>query len=348
MHRSLVDTLREPGTGRPLRLEASESADVVGEGALVGERRYPIIRGIPRFVDVEDEGQRQTQGSFAFKWNQRNTYDSDRMREQSRRWLLERYGFASVDEMQGRFRVARRVLDAGCGSGYSASLWLSAGWRRDCCPAWIGADISTAVDVAQERLGDIEGTHFVQADLMRLPFAGETFDIIFSEGVLHHTPSTARAFGALVPLLTAGGEIMFYVYRRKAPTREFTDEHVRAHISKMAPADAWDALRPLTELGRALAELHTSIEVPSDIPYLGIKAGRYDVQRLIYWHFLKAFWNPDLTFEENHHVNFDWHHPRYAHRHTEEEVRGWCEAAGLTIDRFDAQESGFTVRAVRL
>src|SRR5207244_4737759 len=117
MHRSLVETLREPGTGRPLRLEASGSAEIVGDGALVGERRYPIIRGIPRFVDVEDEGQRQTQGSFAFKWGQRSTYDSDRMRQQSRRWLLERYGFASVDEMQGRFRAAHRVLDAGCGSG---------------------------------------------------------------------------------------------------------------------------------------------------------------------------------------------------------------------------------------
>ena len=79
----------------------------------------------------------------------------------------------------------------------------------------------------------------------------------------------------------------------------------------------------------------------------GIQAGRYDVQRLIYWHFAKLFWNPELTMEENLHVNFDWYHPRYAHRHSEEEVRGWCDDADLEITRFDVEPSGFTVRAIR-
>jgi SAM-dependent methyltransferase len=348
VHRSLAALLRDPDSGARLSLQVcAADGEAVQEGVLVGERAYPIVRGIPRFVEVDDEGQRQTQGSFAFKWSQRDTYTSEAVRAQARRWLLERYGFGSVDELQGRFRDAGRVLDAGCGGGYSASLWLSPGWRGASGVEWIGADISTAVDVACDRLSAAEGTHFVQADLMRLPFAPGTFDVIFSEGVLHHTPSTANAFAALVPLLAHGGELMFYVYRRKAPAREFTDDHIRAEISRLPPDEAWDALRPLTELGRALADLNASVVVPSDIPYLGIAAGRYDVQRLIYWHFLKAFWNPDLSFDENHHVNFDWHHPRYAHRHTEAEVREWCEAARLSIVRFDAQDSGFTVRAVR-
>lgn len=106
-------------------------------------------------------------------------------------------------------------------------------------------------------------------------------------------------------------------------------------------------LRPLTKLGQALAELYAEVEVPEDIPFLGIKAGRYDVQRLIYWHFAKLFWNEAFTLEENNHVNFDWYHPRYAHRQTEEEVRHWCEEAGLSIIHFDVQESGFTVRAIK-
>jgi len=46
-------------------------------------------------------------------------------------------------------------------------------------------------------------------------------------------------------------------------------------------------------------------------------------------------------------VNFDWYHPRYAHRQTEEEVRRWCGEAGLSIFHFDVQESGFTVRAIK-
>ena len=60
-------------------------------------------------------------------------------------------------------------------------------------------------------------------------------------------------------------------------------------------SEAWALLRPLTKLGKALADLHADIEVPEDIPYLGIKAGRYDVQRLIYWHFAKLYWRDTFT-----------------------------------------------------
>ena len=140
---------------------------------------------------------------------------------------------------------------------------------------------------------------------------------------------------------------MFYVYRKKGPIREFTDDYIRAMISSLEPEEAWNRLKPLTKLGRALAELKTEVEIPEDIPYLGIKAGRYDIQRLIYWHFAKMFWNEALTFEENHHINFDWYHPQYAHRQTEEEVRRWCQEDGLKIIHFNAQESGFTVRAIK-
>jgi arsenite methyltransferase len=140
---------------------------------------------------------------------------------------------------------------------------------------------------------------------------------------------------------------MFYVYRRKAPIREFTDDHVREQLAALAPEEAWAALRPLTKLGQALAELEVEVEVEEDVPLLGIAAGRYDVQRLVYWHVAKLFWNPRLTFEENNHLNFDWYAPRYAHRHTEEEVRGWCASAGLEITHFDANQAGFSVRATR-
>jgi arsenite methyltransferase len=144
-----------------------------------------------------------------------------------------------------------------------------------------------------------------------------------------------------------GGEMLFYVYWRKGAIREFADDYVRGVVSSLAPSDAWELLRPLTRLGEALAALHVEVEVPEDVPYLGIKAGRYDVQRLIYWHFAKMYWNDRLSLDENVHVNFDWYHPAYAHRHTEEEIRRWCADNGLAITHFDVQESGYTVRAVK-
>ena len=123
---------------------------------------------------------------------------------------------------------------------------------------------------------------------------------------------------------------------------------MRDVISSLPPTEAWDALRPLTRLGQALSELHAEIEVPEDISFLGIKAGRYDVQRLIYWNFAKLYWRDTFSLEENNHVNFDWYHPRYSWRHTEDEIRRWCSEAGLKVTRFDdTQESGFTVRAIK-
>lgn len=350
MQRSLTELLVDPQTRAPLAVSAREATgSLVLEGMLsVSEQiGYPITNGIPRFVMTTDREQRQTEASFGFKWSRRETYDSAAMRTATREWLVQRYGFRDVEDMRGYFGSRRRVLDAGCGSGFSASCWMNPMWRGDGPTEWIGADISSAIDVAQDRLGAIPGTHFLQADILQLPFREGTFDTIFSEGVLHHTPSTERALKALAGLLVPGGELLFYVYRKKGPIREFTDDWVRESLSGLSPEEAWAALRPLTKLGEALAGLHAEVTVPEDIPVLGIKAGRYDVQRLVYWHFAKLFWRRECSFEENHHVNFDWYHPRYAHRHTREEIHRWCDEAGLSVRYCDEQESGFTVRAVK-
>lgn len=350
MRDTLLRWLVDPADGRSLTLE-SPSIDParpgdIAAGRLKSEsgRAYPIDNGIPRFVRRDDAGQRQVEESFGYKWAQQHSYQSEGMLNQGRAWLVSRYGFQTAEDFAAHMSSARGVLDVGCGGGYSASLWMPNGWRG---VMWIGADISDAIEVARARLSHLPATEFVQADVMQLPFAEGAFDIVFSEGVLHHTPSTEAAFAAAARLVRPGGEIMAYVYRKKAPVREFTDDHVRASLSKMAPGDAWEALRPLTHLGRALSELDAEINLPEAIPVLGIPAGRHNVQRLVYWHFAKTFWNDALTFEENHHINFDWYHPAYAHRHTEEEVRGWCDALGLSVTRLDVQESGITVRAAR-
>jgi SAM-dependent methyltransferase len=348
MRESLLELLVDPDSREGLRLEdARADGDEIVSGMLHGPdgSAYPIRESIPRFVATEDAGQAQTGESFGFKWTKRDSYGSAGMREQLHRWLLDRYGFESGADMRAFFGARGRVLDAGCGAGFATSAWIDDDWNRG-GGEWVGVDLSEAIDVARAQLGGFPATSFVQADVLRLPFREGSFDAIFSEGVLHHTPSTERAFGALVPLLAPGGELMIYVYRKKAPIREFTDDYVRGRLAELSPEEAWEAVRPLTQLGRALAELEAEVEVP-DVPLLGIAAGRYDVQRLVYWNLAKLFWNPELTAEENNHVNFDWYAPRYAHRQTEDQVRGWFADAGLEITRFHIDDAGFTVRGVK-
>ncbi len=350
MYASLCDILVDPvdrGSMAVRRIREDSRGEVVRGSFDAGDgRSYPILDGIPRFVTTRDPGQRQTSDAFAFKWRKRESWESRANRDQYTAWLADKYGFDSADEWSAAWVGRRRILDLGCGAGLSSAGWLdSPRWTGQAM--WVGVDISEAIDEARRYLGHVQNAHFVQADALNLPFPDGTFDTILSEGVLHHTPSTREALLSAARVLAPGGEINFYVYRRKGPVREFTDDYIREQIAPMSDEEAWSEMRTLTRLGRALAELRVSVDVPVDVPLLGIDAGEQDVQRLIYWSFAKLYWNEALSFEENVHVNFDWYRPRYAHRQSAEEVRRWCAEAGLAIDRFHRQKSGFTVRAVK-
>jgi arsenite methyltransferase len=337
---ALLRLLADPVDGTPLR--------VVADGWLEGGdgRRYEIRSGIARFVASHDAGQDQTGMSFGWKWAQRDAYERDGVRDGARAWFLARYGFATAAEMRACL-AGRRVLDLGCGAGFSASLWLGDDEGDPYRGMYVGADISSAVDVARDRLGGVPGRHFVQADALALPFAPGAFDVVIAEGVLHHTPSTRAALASAVSVVAPGGEVWCYVYRRKSPLREFADDFVRDQIAPLPPEEAWALMRPLTLLGKALADTGALVTIPEDVTVLGIPAGTYPVQRLFFWHVAKAFWNDDWGLEASQLTNFDWYHPRYAHRQTEAEVRVWCDELGLRIERLDLDDAGITLRARR-
>jgi hypothetical protein len=84
------------------------------------------------------------------------------------------------------------------------------------------------------------------------------------------------------------------------------------------------------------------VEIADDIPELGLQRGTYDVQRLLYDHVLKCFWNDHYDFLTNVMVNFDWYRPAHAFRYTEADVRGWFQAEGLDIHHLDIAPSGIS------
>jgi SAM-dependent methyltransferase len=98
-----------------------------------------------------------------------------------------------------------RVLDAGCGMG----RWLH--FARRGGAEIVGMDVSPAIDVAARR--EEEGVDFVQADLREPPFPPESFDLVYSLGVLHHLEDPVVGVRALARLVRPGGELRFYVYR---------------------------------------------------------------------------------------------------------------------------------------
>lgn len=316
------------------------------DGALcIGGHDYVADGPILRAVREHSAAQSQTADAFGFKWNRRDTFESAASLERMRRWLGERYGEVADAPWWIDYGDGPVVLDAGCGAGMSV---LELFGERLSRVRYLGVDVSPAVDVAASRFAErgLAGA-FVQADFVTFPIPDGSVDVAFSEGVLHHTDSTRGALERLARAVRPGGRVLFYVYRRKGPIREFTDDYIRDRLAEMSPDDAWKALEPLTKLGVALGELDVEVDVPVDVPLLGIPAGRHDVQRLFYWHVCKLFYHPDLNFDELNHINYDWYAPANAHRQTPEEVREWCVEAGLEIERERIEEAGITVIARR-
>ena len=106
----------------------------------------------------------------------------------------------------------REVLEIGCGVGTDSVRFARAG------------AVLTAVDLTDTAVGltrgwlDAEalpGT-VLQADAERLPFPDGSFDLVYSWGVLHHTPDTARALAEVRRVLRPGGEARIMLYNRRS------------------------------------------------------------------------------------------------------------------------------------
>lgn len=317
-------------------LEEGAQIALAGQGFIVRD-------GIPRSEALVSAEQAQTGEVFGFKWHRLDTFDTPASLARMRKWLHERYGDVARAPWLPEHGPYPLVLDAGCGAAMSALELLGPILPR---VRYLGVDLSRAVDVARRRFSGRGLTAaFMQADFINLPLPAQSVDIVLSEGALHHTTSTEAAIQSLARLLKPGGRFLFYVYRRKGPLREFTDDYIRDKLRMMSPEQAWRAMESLTRVGIALGELKAEIEVPEPVELLGIPAGRVDVQRFFYWHVAKAFYHPELTFDEMNHINFDWYAPAYAHRQSPEEVRTWCAEAGLDIEKEVVEEAGITITA---
>lgn len=295
-------------------------------------------------MDISNQ-QNQTKKSFKDKWEQnKDLAFSETLREGSEifNWILGRNGFSNLDNFKKWLKERRSILDAGCGNGRVTALL-----RKYAPPAAeiTGIDLSSA-EVARSNLADYEKVTIRQKDLLGDLSDIGPFDLIYCQEVLHHTADPRASFLNLAGRLMENGEIAIYVYKIKAPLREFADDYIRDRISVMSYDDAMIVMRKLTELGRIMHEMNQKINVP-EIGVLGVEPGEYDLQRFLYHFFLKCFWNPALTFEENAAINYDWYHPQISTRHKLEEVESWFRDAGLKIVHRFVDHYGITVRGIK-
>lgn len=136
------------------------------------------------------------------------------------RQRLERNGI-SVVELQDK-----QVLDAGCGGGRYSVAWRLLGAR----PV-TGIDISaTGIADARRRTQEIgiDGIIFEQGNVLELPFAEDMFEVVFSNGVLHHTTDWQQGVAELVRVLKPGGLGWLYLIQNPGGLFWDTVEILRA------------------------------------------------------------------------------------------------------------------------
>ncbi len=351
MQSSVLEHIRCPKTLHPLdlRVELADGDEIIegcltpqpdgGEGA-ESASAYTIRNGIPSFADPEVL-QTQTVRSFSQKWGKHDYY-----REHTSRfytdWYLQRYGFQTLDGLSAFLRPCRFILDAGTGMGRDASLFAS----RSNATVFAVDTAREALEVARRSVANPRVV-FLQADINRLPLPDEFFDFISCDQVIHHTADPRRAFESLRRKLKTGGQICCYVYKKKTALREFADDHVRRQISRLPIDQALALCESITRLGKTLADLKIEIDVPDDIPVLGIRKGRCDIQRFFHWNVMKCFWNDDFDFFTNNIINFDWYHPEFCFRFEPEEFRAWFDR-GWEIQAWDVQDAGISCRAKKI
>jgi ubiquinone/menaquinone biosynthesis C-methylase UbiE len=113
--------------------------------------------------------------------------------------------FADFEGARGK-----QVLEIGVGLGTDFLGFARAGAFAT------GVDLTDrAVELVRRRL-ELEGlqAEVRQADAEQLPFEDESFDRVYSWGVLHHTPDTGRAIREAIRVLRPGGELCVMLYAR--------------------------------------------------------------------------------------------------------------------------------------
>jgi len=202
MKKDILKILRCPKTKQQLFLEDTESHnDEVYDGILLtenGANRYPIEKGVPRFVPQESYAD-----SFGFQWN---LYSKTQLDSFSGHTIsFDRFWESSgwdKDELKDKW-----VLDIGCGSGRFTEVALEAGANV------VALDYSSAVDACYNNFKEHPRFHVVQGDIYELPLA-TAFSFVYCLGVLQHTPDPSKAFLAIPSVLSTGGKICIDFYEK--------------------------------------------------------------------------------------------------------------------------------------
>ena len=287
----------------------------------------------------EAKNQSQTNDVFSDKWEKVNDKsETEKLSDFQQDWFLNLYGFDSEADLATFLQSKKVILDAGCGLGYKSA------WFAKLAPeaTVIGMDFSTAAQIAADNYKQ-DNLFFIQGDIAQTNMNPCSVDFVCCDQVIMHTEQPEQTFKHLSELLSEDGEFACYVYAKKALPRELLDDYFRSAVHNYSKEEIWQLSEQLTELGKRLSELNVKFESP-EIPLLGIKGGEYDLQRFIYWNFIKCFWKEDWGYDLSNSTNFDWYSPSNAKRYSKAEFEKMILDNRLNINYFHEEEACYSGR----
>jgi SAM-dependent methyltransferase len=261
---------------------------------------YPVIDGVPSLIASKSGD--VIRRSFSLEWAQFD-YDEDRTWGATPGERVET--FLRQLQLNAADLEGKRVLDAGCGNAVLSNALTSVG-----CDV-VAVDVSDSVFAAKRRFRNNPSLHLIQANLMTPIFQQETFDVIYSGGVLHHTPDTREALTRVTSALAPGGRIFVWLYWR-VPGRSY-------------------AVRSI--LRRAMAPLPLGAKHALVLPIAAVSALRHSGQ--------------NLSWRERVVIELDFFTPKYRWEHTPDEVAAWFSELGMKSACTDEVKDGFGVLAMR-
>ena len=260
-------------------------------------RSFPEVRGVLRFVAEGNYAD-----SFGYQWQRFQRTQLDHADKH-----LSELDFARETGLKPQDVKGKLVLDVGCGMGRFAEVVTRWGARV------VGIDLSAAAEVAAKNLSDREFVAF-QADVFSLPFALETFDCIYSVGVLHHTPDCEKAVKVLPQYLKPGGTLAVWLYSGYNKWYRFSDQY-RKITHRMSPRALHSFFRVAVPIFYWLDRGLRMVPVIGN-PVAGVVHHVFPVNRHP---------DPEVRVLDT----LDWYSPKYQSKHTYEQVFRWFESCGL-------------------
>lgn len=201
MKKEWISYLCCPDCGSDLTTDSVEAIIQSGElqCANTKEHTFPVIDGIPRFVDISSSGgsrREATANNFAYQWNK---FDKGWANDEAT--MQEFLGSEKLSGFRGKV-----VLDAGCGMGRYSKIAASKEAKLV-----ISLDLGDSISAAKRYNSDNDNVFCVQGDIYRLPLK-KSIDIVYSLGVIHHLPSAELAFKSLYQIVKPGGKLVVWVY----------------------------------------------------------------------------------------------------------------------------------------